>query len=221
MTWSPPPSPGPGNAPSRPSGHAAARTGPSGHWPPRPGSGPHAPGPPRSPPGDGPSSAIREYWSRCGSPRRGDESEQKTGSPNSPGMIDDFRLWGVKQMPSDGPPPFRRGGGWRSNMAAILLRTTPLSQRAEPSPLWYGTFPKHRIRRGTTGISLVRYGKAKRGCASRVPRSLGVTARRTRGVLVVRATPPFWPLVRHGGGQRWRPRWRPFAPRAGRSLSPQ
>ena len=27
-------------------------------------------------------------------------------------------------------------------MAAILLRTTPLSQRAEPSPLWYGTFPE-------------------------------------------------------------------------------
>ena len=61
-------------------------------------------------------------------------------------------------------------------MAAILLRTTPLSQRAEPSPSWYGTFPKRRIRRGTTGISRVRCGKAKRGCASRVPRSLGVTA---------------------------------------------
>ena len=26
--------------------------------------------------------------------RRGDESEQETGSPNDPGMIDDFRLWG-------------------------------------------------------------------------------------------------------------------------------
>ena len=133
MTWSPPPSPGPGNAPSRPSGHAAARTGPSGHWPPRPGSGPHAPGPPRSPPGDGPSSAIREYWSRCGSPRRGDESEQKTGSPNSPGMIDDFRLWGVKQMPSDGPPPFRRGGGggltWRRSCYAQRLSLRGQSPR--------------------------------------------------------------------------------------------
>ena len=29
-------------------------------------------------------------------------------------------------------------GGWRSNMAAILLCTTPFSQRAEPSPLWFG-----------------------------------------------------------------------------------
>ena len=48
----PPPSLGPGNTPSRPSGDAGVRTGPSGHRLPRPGSGPHAPGPPRSPPGD-------------------------------------------------------------------------------------------------------------------------------------------------------------------------
>ena len=83
-------------------------------------------------------------------------------------------------------------GGWRSNMAAILLGTTPVSQRAEPSPLWCGTFPKRRTRRGTTRISRVRCGKAKRSCASRVPLPPGATARRTRGVLVVRATPPFF-----------------------------
>ena len=106
-------------------------------------------------------------------------------------------------------------------MAAILLRITPFSQRAEPSPLWWGTFPKRRTRHGTTRISRVRCEKAKRGCASPVLPSPGATARRTRGVLVVRATPTFSPLVRHGGGQRWRPRWRPFAHLAGRSLSPQ
>ena len=60
---------GPGNAPIRPSGHACGRTGRSGHRLPRPGCGPHAPGPPRSPPGDGPSSAIREYRSRSRSPQ--------------------------------------------------------------------------------------------------------------------------------------------------------
>ena len=38
---------------------------------------------------------------------------------------------GVTQMPSDGPPPFQRGR-WRSKLAAILLHTTPFSQRAEP-----------------------------------------------------------------------------------------
>ena len=81
----------------------------------------------------------------------------------------------------------------------LLTTTTPFSQRAAPSPLWFGTFPKRRIRRGTTGISRVRYGKAKRGCASRVPLSPGAPARRTRGVLVEGAPPPFSPLVRRGG----------------------
>ena len=60
-------------------------------------------------------------------------------------------------------------GGWRSNMAAILLPTTSFSQRAEPSPLWCGTFLKRRIRWGTTRIPRVGCGKAKRGSASRAP----------------------------------------------------
>ncbi len=100
----------------------------------------------------------------------------------------------------------------------IVTPTTPFSQRAEPSPLWSGTFPKPRIRHGTTRISRVDCGKADRGCASRVPPSPGVTARRTGGMLVVRATPTLWPLVRHGGGQRWTGVGTPFAPpRGGRS----
>lgn len=56
-------SPGPGNAPSRPSGHACGQTNPSRHRLPPPGSRSHAPGPPRSPLGDGPSS-FGECWSR-------------------------------------------------------------------------------------------------------------------------------------------------------------
>ena len=55
----------------------------------------------------------------------------------------------------------------------LLTPTTLLSQRAEPSPLWCGTFPKRRIGRGTTRISRIRCGKKKRGCASRVPPSPG------------------------------------------------
>ena len=51
----------------------------------------------------------------------------------------------------------------------MLTPTTLFSQRAPPSPLWSGTSPKRRIRRGTTRISRVGCGKAKRGCASRVP----------------------------------------------------
>ena len=104
-------------------------------------------------------------------------------------------------------------------MEAILLRTTPFSQRAEPSPLWLETFTKRRIGRGTTRIFRLRCGQGKRGCASRVSPSPGVTARRTRGVLVVRATPQILPLVRHGGGHGWKPGWKPgrhpFAPLAG------
>ena len=90
-------------------------------------------------------------------------------------------------------------------MAAIPLPATPLSQRAEPSPLWSETSPKCPIRRGTTRIPRVGCGKAKRDCASRAPPPLGATARRTRGVLVVRATPPFerWCATGadKGGGQ--------------------
>ena len=111
-------------------------------------------------------------------------------------------------------------------METILLPTTPFSQRAKPSPLWFGTFPKRRIRRGTTRISRVGCEKAKRGCASRVPLSPGETARRTRGVLVERATPPFSALVRHKGGARVEARVEtraaPFCPPfGGGSLSPQ
>ena len=82
----------------------------------------------------------------------------------------------------------------------LLTPTTPFSQRAEHSPLWLETFTKRRIRRGTTRISRVRCDKAKRGSASRVPPSLGATARRTRGVQVEGATPLFWTLVRHRVG---------------------
>ena len=103
----------------------------------------------------------------------------------------------------------------------IVTPTTYLSQRAEPSPLWLRTLRERPIGRGTKRISCVRCGKAKRGCASRVPLPPGVTARRTGGVLVVRATPTFRPLLRHGGGQRGTGVGTPFAPPAGRSLSPQ
>ena len=51
----------------------------------------------------------------------------------------------------------------------ISTTPTPVSQRAEPSPVWSGTFPKRRTGRGTTRISRVRCETAMRGFASRVP----------------------------------------------------
>ena len=51
----------------------------------------------------------------------------------------------------------------------ISTTPTPVSQRAEPSPLWSGTFPKRHTGRGTTRISRVRCETAMRGSTSRVP----------------------------------------------------
>ena len=60
------------------------------------------------------------------------QREQEAGSPNDPGMIDDFRLWGSGRCRQMGR---HLSDGWQSIMAAILLRTTPVSQRAKPSRL--------------------------------------------------------------------------------------
>ena len=79
-----------------------------------------------------------------------------------------FPPLGVKEMPSYGCPPFR-GGGVTLRGDMLLTTTTPLSQRAEHSPLWSRLYPKRRIRRGTTRISRVRCKEAMRGCASRAP----------------------------------------------------
>ena len=47
-------------------------------------------------------------------------------------------------MPSNGCPPFRRGGG-ASDVDMISTTPTLFSQRAEPSPLWSIASPKRRI----------------------------------------------------------------------------
>ena len=73
----------------------------------------------------------------------------------------------------------------------LLTTTTLFSQRAEPFPLWLEIFTKRRIRCGKTSIFHVRCERAMRGCASRVPLPPGAAARRTRGVLVEGAPPPF------------------------------
>ena len=101
-------------------------------------------------------------------------------------------------------------------MLCTRLTTTTLhSQRWEPSPLWFGIFPKRRIRRETTSIFRVQCEKAMRGCASRAPPSPGAPARRTRGGLVEGATLLFGPLVRHERGVRWTCLWPPFPPSVG------
>ena len=131
--------------------------------------------------------------------RRGDESEQETGSPNDRGMLDDFRLWGSR--------PCRRGvsalqtWGRTTGPDMISTTTTPPSQRAEPAPLWSKAPPKRRTGSGTTRIPRVPCGQPKRGCASRVSLPRAAAAWRRGAVLVVGATPIFWPPMRHERGQ--------------------
>ena len=108
-------------------------------------------------------------------------------------------------MPSDGPPPFRRGGGgltWRR-----LLRTTPISERAEPLAVVVEDFPEmlQQTRDNTDVPRPLRKSEARLRLAR--PPSPGATARRTRGVLVVRATPCFSVLVRHRAGGGGAPEW--------------
>ena len=76
----------------------------------------------------------------------------------------------------------------------------------------------HGTRDNTDFPGPVRKSDARLRLASRP--SPGVTACRTRGVLVVRATPSFLPLVRHRGGVSSPPFGPPFTPllRGGRSL---
>ncbi len=150
--------------------------------------------------------------------RRGDESEHKTGSPHDAGMIDAFCLWGSSRCRQMGVTLSEGGVTWKGDM--ILTTTTLISQRAEPTPLWSGLSRNAASDAGRHGF-LATVAEKQSEAAPRVSPSPSATARRTRGVLVVRATPPFWPLVRHGGGKRVTGKTTPFPPLAGRSLSPQ
>ena len=113
-------------------------------------------------------------------------------------MIDDFGHSCLLKWRRRGGPSAK--GGEPTWMAHFSGTHSAFLSEGGPSPLWSETFPKRRIRHGTTRICRVRCGRAKRGCASRVPPSHGATARRTGGVLVVRATPPFLALMRHRRG---------------------
>ena len=86
-------------------------------------------------------------------------------------------------------------------------------------PLWWWLYLESLIGRGPTRISRVRCDQAKRGYASRVPLPPGAAARRTRGVLVVRAT-RFLALVRHRRGGDGARQNSPSPPRFWGSLPP-
>ncbi len=131
--------------------------------------------------------------------RRWDESKQESGSPNDPGMIDDFHLWGSSRCCQMGVTLSEGGVTLKGDM--ILTPTTLLSQRAEPPRrCGGGIFRNAASDAGQHGFPASDATKRSEAgpCAS--PPSHGATARRTGGVLVVRATPPFLLLVHHRRG---------------------
>ena len=71
----------------------------------------------------------------------------------------------------------------------------------------------HQARDNTDFPRLMRQSEARLRLAR--PPSPGVTARRTRGVLVVGATPCFWPLMRHGAGSGYSGLYSSFSPAPG------
>ena len=104
---------------------------------------------------------------------------------------------------------------------ACIQQPQRFSLRGRPSLLWFGTFPKRRIRRWTTRISHVCCGKAKRGCASRVPPSPGVVARRTRGGAGGESDPTFFGADAPSGSVHRRVQRRAINTPLQGSLSPQ
>ena len=112
--------------------------------------------------------------------RRGDESVKKQACPLT--MIDDFRLWGSRRCRrgvsalqtwgrTPGPDTW---AGHDFNYHNASLSESVFSRHCGR------TSPKRSTGRGTTPIPRVRCGKAKRGCASRVPLPRTAAARCTR-----------------------------------------
>ena len=65
--------------------------------------------------------------------------EELSASTDGPGMIDGFRLWGHSDA-AVWVSPFQKGGvTLKGDM--LVTPATPFSQRAEPSLLWFETFP--------------------------------------------------------------------------------
>ena len=150
--------------------------------------------------------------------------EQATPASNGREMIDDFRLRGSR-------PCRHMGGhltkeGWRTEVAHVVARplnhpNAPLSEgKALPAVVQVVPGNPYWKRVGTDSPSPPGQSPVRRRPCASPPR----TARRgaTReGEEVEGATPPFWPLVRHGGGKRVTGKTTPFSPLAGRSLPPQ
>ena len=85
---------------------------------------------------------------------------------------------------------FQRGG-WTFKVDMILTPTTPVSQRAKPSPSWSRLCPEARIGSGLARIAPILCGKAPCGVGFASPPSHGAPWRRTGGGDGGESDPPF------------------------------
>jgi len=147
--------------------------------------------------------------------------EQEDPASDAREWIDDFRLAGSRTWRRRGGPFTRRG--WATEVAhqvahAFDHRNASLSEGKALAVLVQAVPGKpHWTRVGTDSPRRLR--QPWRGGGWRVPTSAG--APRLEEEEVVRATPPFWALMRHREGVGGPPLGPPTPPGAGRSLSPQ
>ena len=101
----------------------------------------------------------------------------------------------------------------------FLTTTTLLSQRAQPSLLWWSLYLKIRVGHGLAWIPCLLFDKTERGFASRVPSPPGASVRRTRGGVGGGSDPPFLSAGAARDEVNRRTQWRTINARLGdRSL---
>ena len=111
------------------------------------------------------------------------------------GSIDDFGLRGSSRCRQMGVPLSDQG--WLIQVVHAFDNPNTALSEGEALPAVVQSLPGNPRWKRVSKDSPRPLRQNERGCAPRVPSSPGASVRRTRGVLVEGATPPFWTLVRH------------------------
>ena len=129
-------------------------------------------------------------------------------------MIDDSRLWGSRRC--------RRMGEYstETKLFTWMVHTldnhnASLSEGVPPRRCGWGLSRNASSDAGQHGFPASDATKRSEAAPRASPPSPGAAARRTVGVLVVGATPLFWPLMRHGAGAGYSCLYSSFSPASG------